>query len=146
MQELSLEVTRVIAAPQEAVYEAWLDPEKLRRFMTPGPGMRVASAETDPREGGRFAIVMANDEAELLHEGTYEELRPHDRIVFTWESPFSAEGSRVTLDFAPADGGTEVRLRHVRFPDLQSRDNHEGGWSTILSVFAAVLEDDGRDG
>ena len=33
--ELKLEISRTIAAPREAVFDAWLDPEMLARFMTP---------------------------------------------------------------------------------------------------------------
>ena len=55
--ELALEVSRVINAPKERLFNAWLDPDMLRRFMTPGPGMTVPAASTEPREGGRFDIV-----------------------------------------------------------------------------------------
>ena len=44
MTDLTLTVERTIQAPQQDLFRAWLDPEMLRRFMTPGPGMTVPRA------------------------------------------------------------------------------------------------------
>lgn len=139
MTDLTLTVSRTIKAPAEALFEAWLDPQMLARFMTPGPGVTVPKAEADAREGGRFAIVMKAGDDEIPHAGTYKEITRHSRLVFTWESPFSVDDSTVTVDFAPADGGTAVTLSHVKFPSEESRDNHEGGWTMILGALEAAL-------
>lgn len=137
-QDLTLTCTRTIPAAPEAVFDAWLNPATIAKFMTPGPGMSVPKAETDARVGGRFDIVMKAGDQEIPHWGLYRELDRPNRIVFTWNSPFTTdEDSTVTLTFAPADGGTDVTLHHVRFPSEESRDNHEGGWTHIL----ATLED-----
>ncbi|MDA8747121.1 SRPBCC domain-containing protein [Litoreibacter sp.] len=138
MTELSLTTSRTIAAPTEQVFNAWLDPEKLARFMRPAPEMTVPKAEVDAVEGGRFDIIMQAGEQEIPHAGTYKEISRHSRLVFTWESPFSIDGSTVTLDFAAVDGGTKVTLTHVKFPDEDSRDNHAGGWGNILTALDAV--------
>lgn len=139
MTDLTLTVERTINAPQDALFNAWLDPDLLRKFMIPGPGMTVPSASTDPRVGGRFAIVMKGSENEMPHAGTYQEIDPHKRIVFTWESPYSVEDSTVTLTFAPDGAGTRLTLTHVRFPDAQTRDNHEGGWAMILAALEQAV-------
>lgn len=139
--ELKLQVSRDLPHPVEKVFNAWLDPKMLARFMIPGPGMTVPEATTDPREGGRFRIVMRAPEAgDLPHAGTYRKIKRHDQIVFTWESPFSqVEDSTVTLDFAPKGKGTRLTLTHVRFDNEQSRDNHEGGWTAILAAMEGAL-------
>ena len=49
--ELTLNVSRKIKAPVESVYNAWLNPEMLAKFMIAGEGMSVPRAEADPREG-----------------------------------------------------------------------------------------------
>lgn len=139
MTELSLTTSRIIEAPQQDVFNAWLDPDTLRRFMMPGPGMTVPTASTDPRPGGRFEIVMQAGDDTIPHAGTYKEIDPHDRIVFTWESPYSVDDSTVTLTFAPAEGGTEVTLTNVRFANEETRDNHLGGWTGILDALGAAL-------
>lgn len=140
MTELSLTVERTIGAPQERVFDAWLNPDMLSRFMLPGEGTSVASAKTDPKVGGRFELIMRAGEDDMPHAGTYKAIDPYNRIVFSWESPFSTEGSEVTLDFSPVADGTRLKLTHVRFPSEESRDNHNSGWTQILSVLAAEFE------
>ena len=140
MTELTMQVERSIAAPREAVFRAWLDPEMLRRFMLPGQDMTVPRADVDAREGGRFEIVMRAGDKDMPHAGTYREISPHERIVFTWESPYSTEtDSEVTLEFAPEGDGTRVTLTHVRFPDAEMRDNHKAGWSAIPAALDTAL-------
>jgi uncharacterized protein YndB with AHSA1/START domain len=139
MTDLTLTVERTIKSAQADVFNAWLNPDMLRKFMMPAAGMTVPKASNDPKEGGRFEIVMLAGENEIPHAGTYREISPHDRIVFTWESPFSVEDSTVTLTFAPVDEGTHVTLTHVRFNDAEARDNHKGGWMGILETLDATL-------
>jgi uncharacterized protein YndB with AHSA1/START domain len=139
MTELSLTTTRQINAPVEKVFDAWLSAETLKRFMLPGEGMSVPKAEVDPQVGGRFAIVMAAGDDEIPHAGTYLTIDPHSRIVFTWESPFSTDGSTVTLDMRPVDAGrTELTLTHVKFATESSRDSHQKGWEGILAALSAA--------
>ena len=109
------------------------------RFMCPGPGMTTPKAETSPEVGGRFDLIMKNDSDELPHGGVYREITRHSRLIFSWESPFSIEGSTVTLDFRPDGDGTHLTLNHVRFPDEESRDNHMGGWTAILGKLDETL-------
>lgn len=134
MTELSLTIERKITAPAEAVFDAWLNPDMLQKFMLPGDGMSVPKASSDAKEGGRFEVVMKSGDQEMPHTGTYLEINPHSRIVFTWESPFSPGESTVTLGFDAIEGGTMLRLTHERFVDEESRDNHEAGWGYILQV------------
>lgn len=139
MTELSLAVSRTIAAPASKVFEAWLDPQMIAKFMRPMPDMPAPSVKNDPVEGGRFDIVMKAGEDEIPHAGTYREISRFSRLVFTWESPFSIEGSTVTLDFDEVDGKTNVTLTHVKFPSEESRDNHNGGWINILASLETAL-------
>lgn len=135
--ELKLEISRLIPASREKVFDAWLDPKMLAQFMTPGPDMSVPEATSDAREGGRFLVVMRAGDQDLPHAGTYKTIDRANRLAFTWESPMSpVEDSTVTLDFEDAEGGTNLRLTHVRFPSEESRANHEGGWTRILATLA----------
>jgi uncharacterized protein YndB with AHSA1/START domain len=137
MTELSLTTTRVIRAPVEKVFNAWLETETLKKFMVPCEGGSVPVAETDAREGGRFKVIMSTGEKDIPHAGTYLDIEPHSKIVFTWESPFSVDGSTVTLLFKPIDAGeTELTLTQVKFADEGSRDGHLGGWTYILNMLA----------
>ncbi|MBU1306454.1 MAG: SRPBCC domain-containing protein [Alphaproteobacteria bacterium] len=137
MSELSLTTTRQIKAPVEKVFNAWLAAETLQRFMMPCSGGSLAKVATDPHVGGRFSIVMG--EEEIPHAGTYLAIDPHSRIVFTWESPYSVDGSTVTLDFRALDAQhTELTLTHVKFASEGSRDGHTKGWDIILVALAGL--------
>lgn len=141
MTDLMLTLDRLIAAPQDRIYRAWLNADSLARFMLPVAGASVPEAATDPREGGRFRVVMRVDGRDLPHGGTYLELVPHNRIRFSWESHYSTEGSMVTIDLAPEGSATRLTLTHVRFPSTESRDNHHAGWTRILAVLDDLLSD-----
>ncbi len=141
MTDLTLTTERQINAAPAKVFNAWLDPEMLKRFMIPGgEGMTVPKAEADAREGGRFEIIMKAGNEEMPHRGTYKEISPHDRLVFTWESSASTEpDSTVTLTFTPSGAGTLLSLTHVRFPNETSRTNHEKGWGAILAALDSAF-------
>lgn len=138
--ELELTISRDIRASRETLFDAWLDPTMLARFMTPGPNMSVPKATTDAREGGRFEVVMRAGDQDMPHTGTYRTIDRPNRLAFTWESPFSQlEDSVVTVDFDEIADGTRVTLNHVRFESEESRDNHNGGWTHILETLAQAF-------
>lgn len=135
MSELTVKLRKTINAPAEKLFDAWLDPETLSQFILPMPGMPHPEVENDPREGGQFSIIMHVGDEQIPHTGEYLTVdRPH-KLVFSWLSPFSTDGSEVTLNFSePEPGITLIELTHIRFPDKESRSNHEGGWRNILDV------------
>ena len=146
MTDLTLTCRRTLKASPQAVYNAWLDPETMRRFMSPGPDMHVSEARSDPRVGGRFFVMMQGDKP-YPHEGTYLVLEPFSRLVFTWEAPWSAPGTQVELRLTPVAEGTDIVLTHVKFMSEESRDNHQAGWTGILEKLAATLtEKDAKNG
>ena len=111
----------------------------LRRFISPGEGTSTLRAETDPRVGGRYDIVMHNEMGEIPHWGEYREIDRPNRLSFTWNSPHAVPDSLVTLTFRAVGDETEVTLIHDRFPSEASRAGHEGGWTSILQALDEAL-------
>jgi uncharacterized protein YndB with AHSA1/START domain len=138
MPDLSLTCKRTINASPEALFNAWLDPEIMAQFMSPRPDMTVREARSDAKVGGSFYVLMIGDK-EFPHEGTYKEITPHSRLVFTWMAPWSHPDSTVELGFAPVAGGTEVTLTHTHFTSEDSRDGHAQGWAGILGKLDAAV-------
>lgn len=135
MNELEVKVSKIISAPIEKVFDAWLDPKMLAKIMQPMDGMSDAIVSNDASVGGRFSIVMIAGDNKMPHEGEYVEIDRPKRLVFTWETDCSADGSTVTLDFSEVDSSnTQIDLHHVKFIDEETRDNHEGGWTGILDA------------
>jgi len=136
-KDLTLTVERVIDAPAEKLFDAWLDPETMKRFICPFD-TTVPSAFSDAHEGGRFEVMMRVNGKDLPHTGTYKEIDRPNRLVFTWESHASRDDSEVTLTFTPGTGGTHVKLTQVRFVGEDQREGHRKGWTSILEKLAAV--------
>ena len=131
MNDLTLTTSRVIKATPERIFNAWLDPAMMTRFMMPRPEMHVREARSDARIGGRFFVMMVG-EKDYPHEGSYKELTTYSRLIFTWETAWSAPDSIVTITLQPVAEGTRVDLTHVRFQSEESRDNHAQGWAGML--------------
>jgi uncharacterized protein YndB with AHSA1/START domain len=141
MSELELTINRTIPASRESVFNAWLSPEILAKFMTtPMGGSKPTQVSNDPVKGGRFSIVMMNGDKEIPHAGTYLEIDPHSRLVFTWESPYSLDDSVVTIDLTePKPGTTDLSLRHVKFRSEEARDGHKEGWTEIVGNLVNLI-------
>jgi uncharacterized protein YndB with AHSA1/START domain len=99
MNDLTVNVSKVINAPATKLFDAWLDPATLAKFMLPMPGMACPSVESDARVGGGFTIVMMVGENKIPHTGNYLTIDRPNKLVFTWGSPASLDDSTVTLMF-----------------------------------------------
>jgi len=135
MNELDVNVSKVIQAPIEKVFDAWLDPEMLAKMMQPMKGMSDAVVKNDVNVGGKFSIVMIAGDNKLPHEGEYLEISRPNRLVFTWVTSFSSDNSTVTIDFKSLDAtSTQIDLMHIKFPSEELRMGHVGAWTGILDA------------
>jgi uncharacterized protein YndB with AHSA1/START domain/ketosteroid isomerase-like protein len=144
--ERDVTITRVFAAPRPLVFSMWTDAKHLVQWWGPH-GFDNPRCEVDPRPGGRILIHMrAPDGGVHPMGGTYHEIVPHERIVFTSfvELP---DGTRVveshnTVRFEQQGDRTRVIL-HARaggFTELATRmlAGMEAGWATSLDKLAGV--------
>lgn len=140
MTDLTVNLNKVIQAPIEDVFDAWLNPETLSKFILPMPGMPEPQTQNEAFEGGSFSIIMQVGEDKIPHTGKYLEISRPNKLVFTWESPFSTDNSTVTLTFsALGEDKTNIELTHIRFIDEEARSSHEGGWGNILDILNDVM-------
>lgn len=132
-------IVRTIEAPPEAVFAAFVEPEKIALWWGPDDGP-VLSAEVDPRVGGRFHIRfrLAADGSEHGSSGVFEVFDPPGRLSMSWAWDDEAgPHSRVDVTFRPVRQGTEITLIHSRLPDARTRDGHEKGWNGALDKLMA---------
>lgn len=131
-------VRRVIRAPREEVFDAWLDAESMVQWMRPGEAFD-AKVTLDARVGGKFHILMIHGRDDSDHWGEYLEIERPSRLSFTWVSKSTAmQPTIVTIDFREVDGGTELTLTHRGLPQPKV-DDHRNGWGTIVQKLAAMF-------
>ena len=102
---------------------------------------KVPEAAFDVRVGGKWSILMRNDDGDLPHYGTYRVIdRPH-KLEFTWISQHT-QGleSVVTVELQATDGGTTLTLNHSNLPDKPMAEAHNQVWTMIMDIFAGYLE------
>jgi uncharacterized protein YndB with AHSA1/START domain len=132
----SLTLTRRFHARPEKIFAAWTQAEQLVQWF--GPAMvRAGSvkADLDVRVGGRYRISFVKDDNGEYFEagGTYREVVPNERLVFTWAWHSTPERETVVTISMKAEGaGTLMVFHHARFFDEAARDNHERGWSAFF--------------
>jgi uncharacterized protein YndB with AHSA1/START domain len=131
MNQTSLRITRTIAAPIEAVFEAWTDPAVMARWFFAGERWTV-DVKNDLRVGGAFSLLMHGETENFLCSGVYREIAPPRRLVFTWTS-YAVSDTLVTLELNALPDGTQVILTHDGLVDAAIRQNHADGWGGCLA-------------
>jgi uncharacterized protein YndB with AHSA1/START domain len=138
-----LTLTREYHAAPESVWRAWTDAKALKQWWGHPPIEPVAVAELDVRTGGRFRICFGGKDGNQ-HEcvGVYREVVKNRKLVFTWTWPRTTpeRESLVTITFNAKGDGTELVFRHEGFIDEKARDDHKGGWTTMLENLADFLK------
>ena len=150
-QPITLRVTRTFDAPRERVFQAWTDPEKLKKWFRPDENITLVSVKADPRVGGKYRFQMKHPDGEFYTGvGTYREVKPPERLVFTWQ--WEKDGSEpdfgeveppetlMTLEFIARGNQTELVLTHENFATVESRDRHNHGWNGCLEQLTKFLK------
>lgn len=130
----SLTLKRRLNAAPEKVYAAWTDPAKIVRWFGPDAG-KVTKAETDVRVGGSYVVIFHTEDGEEHYvSGTYREVVPNEKLVFTWAWRSTPERESLVTITTKTDGdGTLLTLLHEKFFDEAARDRHEFGWTGSLN-------------
>src|SRR5207302_1346694 len=109
--DTTLRITRILDAPREKVFDAWVDPELRKRWWGSSPDDRCSVCEIDARAGGKYRVGMVSSKRESIAVGEFREFVRPEKLVFTWSWEKPADGvqnSVVTLLFkALSDSRTE---------------------------------------
>lgn len=137
----SLAIVRKFDAAPAKIWRALTEPQMLKQWMGPSDAFRVAVAEADLREDGRYRIVMVSpDGQEHDVSGVYREIVPNKKLVYTWAWKSTPEReSLVTIELRAEDGGTRFTLRHEQLADEESRDHHKQGWNGCLDRLGRLM-------
>ena len=132
-------VTRTFDAPAHIVFEAWTKPELFRRWWVPkSMGMSLLSCDMDVRTGGKYRLVFAFGDSQSAFFGTYKEVIPNSRVVWTNEE--SDEGSVTTVTFQEKDGKTLLVMSEL-YPSKEALDAAgTGAADALVETFGQLDE------
>ena len=123
--ERELVTTRTFNGPARLVFEAWTKPELFRQWWVPkSMGMSLLSCEMDVRVGGKYRLVFAHEASESTFFGSYLEVTPHSRLVWTNEE--SDDGPVTTVTFEEK-GGKTLLVMHELYPSKEALDGAIAG-------------------
>jgi len=140
---------RVLSAPPERVYRAFLDAAAIAKWLPPN-GFTCTVHELDAKVGGRYRMSFTNFSTGNSHAfgGEYEELVPGKRIRYSdrFENPGMPDEMRTTIELAAVSVGTELKIEQTGIPDAIPTEACYLGWQESLMLLAKVVEPDIPDG
>jgi len=136
--EREIVVSRTFNGPARIVFEAWTKPELFRQWWVPkSVGMSLLSCEMDVRVGGRYRLEFAHGDSQMAFFGTYKEVTPHSRLV--WTNDESDGGAVSTVTFAER-GGKTLLVYHELYPSKEALDANAGMENAMAETFAQLDE------
>jgi uncharacterized protein YndB with AHSA1/START domain len=137
--EREVVVTRTVNGPARLVFEAWTRPELFKQWWVPKSlGLTLLACEMDVRVGGKYRLVFSHQGAEMAFFGTYREVVPPSRLVWTNDEAGDA-GQVSTVTFTEEGGKTHVVL-HELYPSKQALDEGSGAYDGMSETFAQLDE------
>lgn len=140
---------RVLRAPPERVYRAFMDPAALERWLPPY-GFTGKIHAIDARVGGGYHMSFTNFSTGMSHSFrvVFQELVPGVRIRHTdrFDDPNLPGEMQVSVDFTPVSCGTELRITQAGIPAAIPLEMCYLGWQESLQMLARVVEPDIPDG
>src|SRR5262245_16480036 len=129
-----LVVTRTINGPARLVFEAFTKAELFRQWWVPKSfGLNLLSCELDVRVGGRYRLVFRHGGGEMAFYGTYREVTPHSRLV--WSNDEGGEnGAVTTVTFEEKGGKTRVVVSD-RYPSKEALEAGAGNMDGMAETF-----------
>lgn len=140
---------RVLKAPPERVYKAFLDPDAMVKWLPPH-GFTGRVHQIDARVGGGYRMSFTNFGTGSSHSfgGTYRELVPGERLRYTdrFDDPALTGDMSVTVELRAVMGGTDLRVTQEGIPAAIPVEFCYLGWQESLAALAQLVEPNIPDG
>ena len=139
----TIRLHRVVRAPRERIYRAFLNPEAMAKWLPPN-GYTGKVHEMDARVGGNYRMSFTNFTTGHTHSfgGTYTELVPNEKIRYTdkFDDPNLPGEMQATITLKEVACGTELNIVQEGIPDAIPAEMCYLGWQESLSLLTMLVE------
>jgi uncharacterized protein YndB with AHSA1/START domain len=143
MPSNTVRLHRVLRAPPERVYRAFLEPDAMAKWLPPH-GFTGKVHQMDARVGGSYKMSFTNFTTGRSHSfgGSYVELVPHERIRYTdrFDDPNLKGEMQATISLKKVSCGTELSIVQEGLPDVIPLEACYLGWQESLTLLAKLVE------
>lgn len=134
---------RVLRAPPERVYRAFVTAEALAKWMAPN-GFTACVHHMEPKVGGTFKMSFTNFTTQQSHSfgGEYLELVPNELLRYTdkFDDPNLPGVIQVTVSLKAVSCGTELNIVQEGIPEVIPVEMCYLGWQESLVLLAKLVE------
>jgi len=139
----TVQLHRVLSAPPERVYRAFLDPQAMVKWLPPH-GYTAKIHEIDVRIGGGYKMSFMNFTTQKSHSfgGKYLVLKPNEQIKYTdnFDDPNFPGEIQVTITFRKVMCGTEIQIIQEGLPEAIPVEMCYLGWQQSLNMLTQLVE------
>jgi uncharacterized protein YndB with AHSA1/START domain len=139
----TVKLHRVLKAPPERVYKAFVDADGLAKWLPPD-GFTCKVHDCDPKVGGTFRMSFTNFATGQSHSfgGEFLELKPGEKLRYTdrFDDPNLKGEIMVTVLLKAVSCGTEINITQEGIPDVIPLEMCYLGWQDSLRQLAALVE------
>lgn len=139
----TIRLHRVLRAPPERVYRAFLDADAMVKWLRPD-GYTAKVHRMEAKVGGAFRMSFTNFNSGHSHSfgGEYLELSPHERIRYTdkFDDPTLPGVMMVTVEFKQVSCGTELSVAQEGVPEVIPAEACYLGWQESLVLLGKLVE------
>lgn len=132
-------ITRLVNAPPHIVWKAWTSAGLFSKWWVPKSAqLNLLSCEMDVRVGGGYRLVFRFQDSEMAFFGTYREVVPNQRLVWTNDEAGEA-GQISTLTLEDKSGKTLV-VMHELYPSKEALEAAAGSYDGMTETFDQLEE------
>lgn len=137
-----VDISKEIQLPLDKLYNAWTQPEELKRWWKP-MNKQLKAVINDLHEGGRLKYTF-DDSLEI--DGTYSEVKDKERLIYSWnlhlpKDDIKDSAYQLTVEFSGNDQVSVIHVIQENFENEEGTLPHKEGWEKGLNDLEAYLKE-----
>lgn len=143
---LKIELEHDFAVPVARLYQAWITTEDLKQWWKPSEN-KLVKVDQQVQEGGdiRYGFEGQNGQTSLIITGKYSEVKPDEKLVYSWNWDVSADGvsksdHQLNISFLANGDQSKIKVEQDNFENEESVTPHKEGWVKALDALDNFLK------